>query len=82
MIGTLTNEIRRAEVFISFDVKQLLVAIGKSRNIPADQVADSLLREIIYANYPQARELMLKMQDLREELVNSFREGNETTATD
>lgn len=66
---------RQTEVYISYEVKSLLHAIAKSRNLTADLVADGLLKEIIYANYPQAREIVDKMADLKQEMIESFRNG-------
>jgi hypothetical protein len=64
---------RETQVYISFEVRNLLTAIAKSRNITADLVADQLLREIIYSNYPQAKTLVAKMADLKQELIESFK---------
>jgi hypothetical protein len=64
---------RETQVYISFEVRNLLTAIAKSRGLTADLVADQLLREIIYKNYPQAKTLVAKMADLKQELIESFK---------
>jgi len=65
---------RETQVYVSFEVRNLCAAIAKSRNLTADLVADQLLREIIYKNYPQAKTLVAKMADLKQELIESFKD--------